>query len=476
MSEISPAYHQRNSEQREFRVPRVLLRNKPLAIFLISLTAFLIGLLTGKNGIAAIAFFVVPVIIWMFYNPAFAFYLFVASLPLYVVNVEMLSASIPRLVGIALFLVWLPYVFFTGKFKLIKWNKFLVLAVIFFCWMLLSVLWTMYPKIGVVRVRTISQLMLAMFIGITLIDKPRKYSWVVIVVIITGTLIGLRSFYMSLFTTERTVGIEGFDQNEFAAMLIIPLMVAFSLYNFHKNKPFQALLLFVMFACFLGALSTVSRGFVVSVATAFATLLILEPNKKKMIAVLVIAFLVSSPYFLKRYGDRVGSMEFEITKTYEAPIGRLGIWYIGVEIFKNYPIWGVGVGGFPVAFNEEIVKDPARIKFWKYGRAAHNDYLQILCELGIIGFILWMFFIVEVFRMAFRTKVILERLNETYLVAINRGLIAALVGLMVASMFLGLYSSKYMWMLFMLFLFLGYIAKRLKDQSSDPQILKIADS
>jgi O-antigen ligase len=462
-------------QSKPFRVPKVLLTNKPLPILIMAFFSYFCGLMTGGNAIGAIGYLILPYCVLMFYNPVYAFHLYVASLPLYVVSAQVISASIPRLAGFVLFGAWLPYVFFTGKFKFFRWNRALVIVTVFFGWMLISILWSMYVEQGLIRLRTVSQLFLAIIIGITLIDKKDKFYQVIAIVILTCTIAGFRSFYISLVTTGRSVGIEGFDQNEFASMLLIPLMITFSLYNQQKSKLLTLLFLICMFGCFLGALSTVSRGFVVSVLGSFTALMVMEKNRKKMVILLLIAILISSPYYIKRYGERLGTEQFELTRAAEAPMGRIGIWVIGFEIFKNHPVIGVGIGGFAAAFNVELEKDPARIIFYSYGRVAHNDYLQILTELGIVGLLLWIVFITEIFKKGFRTKVILERLKETYLAAIIRGLISGLFGLMIASFFLGLYYSKFMWLTIMMFLLLGQITKNIKHQSDDPSITSLPD-
>jgi len=53
---------------------------------------------------------------------------------------------------------------------------------------------------------------------------------------------------------------------------------------------------------------------------------------------------------------------------------RLAIWSDGLSYFKQSPIWGIG----PRAFMD------------RYGMTAHNSFLLVAAELGIIGYFLWM--------------------------------------------------------------------------------------
>ncbi|HEX3743688.1 MAG TPA: O-antigen ligase family protein [Bryobacteraceae bacterium] len=53
---------------------------------------------------------------------------------------------------------------------------------------------------------------------------------------------------------------------------------------------------------------------------------------------------------------------------------RLSIWSTGMSYFKESPIWGIGPRNFGARF----------------GLTAHNSYLLVAAELGIIGYFLWM--------------------------------------------------------------------------------------
>jgi O-antigen ligase len=61
--------------------------------------------------------------------------------------------------------------------------------------------------------------------------------------------------------------------------------------------------------------------------------------------------------------------------------GRTHFWQTALQMFFNYPIFGVGLDSFGVAFTRfDTWNGTFRIE------QAHNDYLQVLAETGIIGF------------------------------------------------------------------------------------------
>jgi O-antigen ligase len=68
--------------------------------------------------------------------------------------------------------------------------------------------------------------------------------------------------------------------------------------------------------------------------------------------------------------------------------GRLGIWKAGLTALLARPVTGHGVGGF-----QEAVQP-----FLGEARVAHNSYISVLVEEGLIGFVLFMAMLFTVFR------------------------------------------------------------------------------
>ena len=72
---------------------------------------------------------------------------------------------------------------------------------------------------------------------------------------------------------------------------------------------------------------------------------------------------------------------------------RLMIWQISLLMAKDHPIIGQGIGTYKyhyLWYQGKFFEDPAnqdRINLAVWTREAHNEYVQILAELGILGFI-----------------------------------------------------------------------------------------
>jgi len=64
--------------------------------------------------------------------------------------------------------------------------------------------------------------------------------------------------------------------------------------------------------------------------------------------------------------------------------GRFETWGAVVEMIRHNP-WGVGLGGFELVFPR--YQSALALSGWAH---AHQDYLELLAELGISGFLAWM--------------------------------------------------------------------------------------
>ena len=68
--------------------------------------------------------------------------------------------------------------------------------------------------------------------------------------------------------------------------------------------------------------------------------------------------------------------------------GRKEFWMAAIEGFKSSPLLGVGIGNWKLIPKEELVKSKKDNNHF-YPRRAHNDFLQVLSEIGILGFVIF---------------------------------------------------------------------------------------
>lgn len=101
-------------------------------------------------------------------------------------------------------------------------------------------------------------------------------------------------------------------------------------------------------------------------------------------AVFIISFVGSDPVV-----TRLESIQEEIAADKSGKTSRKEIWSATIELIKDHPVFGVGFGAYPNAITT-YDKSAGELAL----QQAHNDYLEILANGGVVAFILLAVFIV----------------------------------------------------------------------------------
>jgi len=227
------------------------------------------------------------------------------------------------------------------------------------------------------------------------------------------------------------------DSHSFALFTIISLAF-FSYLLFKKNKKIWFLIIF----SFLALVFCGSRGVWLSAAIPFGIILILfiysffkrkdvghstshttshithlARNNSRLIRtfigfllIFVVAFPVASLFMsqFSRGGD--GTLAFKraksITDMEELSVkNRMGIWKTSFQSVLKHPILGVGIGNYPIVLDEDISAA-------KKGASAHNLYLDVASEMGLLGLIVLLLIFWQILKTA--TKYIKHFKDQTF--------------------------------------------------------------
>jgi O-antigen ligase len=156
-----------------------------------------------------------------------------------------------------------------------------------------------------------------------------------------------------------------------------------------------------------------------------------------VIALGVIYFAAASPTGLERITNPSSS-------------GRDDIWTVGWRIVEHNPVVGIGADNFRLQTVRYLVQ-PGVISADQYivtqPLVAHNIYLEMLAELGIVGLALFVTIIgVSIACMA-RAIATARASGDTRLELLSRALIVGLVALLAADCFASEQYSKQLWLL-----------------------------
>jgi len=106
-------------------------------------------------------------------------------------------------------------------------------------------------------------------------------------------------------------------------------------------------------------------------------------RRHKITIILAMLGLVAAYFLLNRFGINIALGRLGAILGPDAYSGRAVVYEAGFNLFKNYPVFGVGLGAFSNIF-----------QMYNYGmelfvfQHLHNDILQLLIETGILGFAL----------------------------------------------------------------------------------------
>lgn len=180
----------------------------------------------------------------------------------------------------------------------------------------------------------------------------------------------------------------------------IPLVIALSRLAHEKTRIACGIAAAIMVGTvFLSG----SRGGMLAIFVELVVLgvIVLRQQRTVRIALGVVAFAVVLVSLLAWLGGKeLTTQVSSISKEARGEISggtRLSIDRDGIQMFRHRPILGWGLGAFPVVY-------PQFRTFYTnfFVNEAHNDYVQLLAEMGILGFSVMLWFLIVLCRRASR--------------------------------------------------------------------------
>jgi len=235
------------------------------------------------------------------------------------------------------------------------------------------------------------------FLVVFLIDTPKKIRLFILTYIAASVAMVFSDNLFSALGTNITftasarqglVGLAGhYIQYAIYALMSIPL--AFAYFQNSKGR-LKVIFVLIMIALALATLFSGSRGAVVSfVIMLIAIIAIMSRTQEQAVSLSIVLVLFMGlgmvGFFLAKGGGTLMGTLHPGGQTLDASLG--GRWaFLGaaLSLFIEHPIFGIGINAF------------ANTLAFKH--VPHNQWLQILAELGLIGFIFSLFLVYSIFR------------------------------------------------------------------------------
>jgi len=204
----------------------------------------------------------------------------------------------------------------------------------------------------------------------------------------------------------------------FPRFLVLYIPLSYSMLFFSRNKIFKIggfISLMVLFLCLI---LNASRG---GLAAVMAAALVVSFVKNKKVALLSLIFFWISFLF-----PALGIKERALTAFNHLTWGeRVPLWDIAIRMFKDYPIFGVGLGMHKKLLQQywEVSALFPTFRIWHM----HNTYLEILAEAGIVGIATFLWIFIRFFKTAFKAVKNMTGEQQAILLGLIGSVIAALI-------------------------------------------------
>lgn len=257
-----------------------------------------------------------------------------------------------------------------------------------------SILFSDNPLLGIEAFFRMWVLQFTAFIAIVTFIQRREY----LVAMLSAFLIfsgfdcfmALIQFLMHLISDNRGWGFGGCLLSIADIMCMLLPIALVILMDEHFEKELKKPAAFAVIGILAGLLSNKSRGawLTVIVVVPIAVFHYLKQNRKYLIIfVLVMAgtlgFMASTPQYVQRVKSITN------TTTDRSNADRIWVLKSAELMIRDYPVTGVGLGQFFDKYKDEYKFEQES----QYLPHAHNNFVEIVAETGIVGLIGFLYFI-----------------------------------------------------------------------------------
>ena len=293
------------------------------------------------------------------------------------------------------------------------------------------------------RVSAIHFFALFLLLGVTLVllDSAKRIRRLAIVITVFGFAYAFYAILQSVLSPVKIYGLyeagapfgSFVNRHNFAAFMEMTMALPLGLLfvgAVGKDKR----LLYVTAIALMGValLLSGSRGGLVAFIAEVIFLVLLTTGTKSRsrfglklgLAGLLLAAIIGGAIFVG--GETSLTRVAETAATQDVTTGRSNIWQVTLRVIAANMPFGVGFGALGVAYTQhDSMSGLERVE------QAHNDYLQVLADAGLVGLLIGAFFLWQLFRLGRDSM----KIGNTYRKGIAFGALAGIFAILVHSIF-----------------------------------------
>ena len=287
-------------------------------------------------------------------------------------------------------------------------------------------------------------LALFLFLGVTLVvlDSASRLRKMAIVITVFGFAYAFFAILQSVLSPLKIYGIyeatspfgSFVNRHNFASYMEMTIAVPLGLIftgAVHKDKR----LLYLTAIALMGValLLSQSRGGLVALVAEVIFLVLITTGAGERRSKLGLKLALAGVLLLAVVGGAIfvgGETSFtrvaDTTETGDLTTGRSNIWNVTLRVISSNMPFGAGFGAFGVAYTpHDTMSGLERVE------QAHNDYLQVLADAGVVGLVIGAFFLFRLFVLGRGAPSI----ENTYRRGIAVGALAGIFAVLVHSVF-----------------------------------------
>ena len=302
-------------------------------------------------------------------------------------------------------------IFVIIKNKAVYWNEYLTWSMSIMLLCFISAIYAENIDVAYNGIYTLFIPIALSFSIVQLITSEQDIKNILIMLAISGGILYILMLQYGLFDITERLGNEfSGNSNAFASMILLSLISAICSIYLSKNRLLWLLMIAIIIAEYHMLILSEGRKYLITPLLFLFVLLFKSSGYKfsKLIIILaasiiIIPFLwevlinfgVIGENLLSRFDMTLAMFEGQTGHMGTGDIERKNMISKGFDYFTNSPIWGNGHCNFSYLFSLE--NSGGHI-----GHFSHNNYIELLCNLGIIGFVIYYQFYYKIFKSTYK--------------------------------------------------------------------------
>jgi O-antigen ligase len=261
---------------------------------------------------------------------------------------------------------------------------------LFLAWTMASTLWAIQPEASLAILHLVPMFLIFYLAASTFRISEKEFNWIMSASILAGgaaAILSIYEFYNGMIIASHQVratlvagDIEA-NPNRFAIRLLLPL--SFAIARVVSARQWWSRLIALAFMALLSwaLILTMSRGTLLAAAVIVLVFVLRTKLLRRRIALIALTAVVLAAATPEGLVLRLKN------SATDRGAGRLDIWTVGLTALEHRPVMGAGFNNFSKAYTEYAGYAP---HFTKIANDAHNIYLAISVEEGIVGLVLFL--------------------------------------------------------------------------------------